>query len=279
MYPLVSIIIPFYNHKKYIQQTLSSIIEDTYPNKEIIIINDGSSDPDDSDIVQWIKEHPNVKIKYKKRENNGLTRTLNELVNLSDGKYIVICASDDYLINNTLTIRINILENSPNKMLLISDNIVVDDDDQLISNSNLFEMRKQKINSYNNDFGVKKMIVKRWSLAGPSWIAKKELFAIIGKFDENLIVEDWDFMLKVVSKNLAQFYPDLKVSAYRLHPKNTISNPDKQIRMWEDLYYTAKKHIKSFKNPYFKYLMWKNSRKNLKKLNKLKKAQAGHTSA
>lgn len=276
--PKISILIPYYNHNKFITQTLNSIIEDTYSNKEIIIINDGSPDLDDSNIIKWIELHQNeIYVQYIKRENKGLTKTFNELIGLASGQYIIACASDDYLINNTITERVDLLEKTPNKMILLSDTIIVDENSKLISNSNL-EYRNQTVDSYTSTFKLKKMIVKKWGLAGATWIAKKDLFTTIGLLDETLIVEDWDFMLRVASKNLALFYPNQKVSAYRLHPNNTINNPDKQIRMWEDLYYTAKKHIKSFQNPYFKYLMWKNSRKNLKKLNKLKKAQAGHTS-
>ena len=52
--PLVSFLIPYYNHKQYVDQTLESILNDTYPNKEIIIINDGSTDTDISIINQII---------------------------------------------------------------------------------------------------------------------------------------------------------------------------------------------------------------------------------
>lgn len=270
-FPLLSIIIPFYNHNHFIKQTLDSVLEDTYPNKEIIIINDGSSNPNDSNITQWLEQHQaEILIQYIKRENKGLTKTLNELIMLSKGKFIAICASDDYFINNTFQERIVILENNEDKMMILGDNIVINNDDKILFKSNLFEARKHKLKNYLTNFGLKRMIIKKWGMAGPCWLAKKDLFNEVGLFDENLIVEDWDFMLRVVAKNLAIFYPDKPVSAYRLHGNNTVSDPTKQIRMWEDLYYTAKKHIKSFKNPYFKYLMWKNSRKNLKKLNKMK---------
>lgn len=269
--PLISVIIPFYNHNHFIKKTLDSVLEDTYPNKEIIIINDGSSNPDDSNITKWIEQHKDeVSVQYSKRENRGLTKTLNELIGLSNGKYIIVCASDDYFINNTFSDRVQLLENSKNKKIVLADNVVINNDGEIIYKSNLFEARKHKISNYLSDFGLKRMIVKKWGFAGPCWLASKELFAEIGLFDEALIVEDWDFFLRFVCKDLAIFYPDKKVSAYRIHENNTISNPDKQQRMWEDLYYTAKKHIKSFRNPYFKYIMWKNSRKNLKKVKHFK---------
>lgn len=254
--PLISVIIPYYNHNRYIKQTLNSIIADTYPNKEIIIINDGSTDPDDSNIVEWLNQHNDIPVNYIKRENRGLTKTLNELIDLSHGKYICVCASDDYLINNTLETRIQILEQNPKKKVLISDNIVVDDDSKVLYNSNLFEMRKGQKRNYKSDVGLKYELIKRWGLAGACFIANKDVYKQIGKYDESLIVEDWDFFLRATAKNLVLFY-DEKVSAYRLHGNNTISDNVKQKKMLLDRANSAKNNIKNFSSLYFKYLLWR----------------------
>lgn len=268
-FPLVSILIPYYNHSHFIRQTLDSIIADTYPNKEIIIINDGSSNPDDFNITSWIDEHQNdIAIRYIKRENRGISKTFNELTNLAKGKYLMPCASDDYFINSTITARVKLLETNPSKMIVISDNIVVNDHGDILYNSNLFEMRKGRKRNYLNNFLLKRELIIRWGLAGPSWLGHKDIFNTIGDLDESLIVEDWDFFLRAAAKNLIIFY-DGKVSAYRLHENNTISNPEKQNRMILDRAQTAKKNIKNFKSPYFKYLLWKSYKKTLKGLTKL----------
>jgi alpha-1,3-rhamnosyltransferase len=74
-FPLVSVLIPFYNHNRFIKKTLDSILEDSYPNKEIIIINDGSTDPDDSNITAWIEDNSeSIPVSYSKRENRGVTK-------------------------------------------------------------------------------------------------------------------------------------------------------------------------------------------------------------
>jgi glycosyltransferase involved in cell wall biosynthesis len=247
-FPLVSVIIPFYNHNHFVKQTLDSIIEDSYPNKEIIIINDGSTNPDDTNITKWIKEHQNIITKYIKRENKGLTKTLNELVTLSSGKYIVVLASDDYLINNTITNRVKTLEINTEKLILLSDNIVIDDNNNQLYSSNLFEFHNTDKNKYFTDIGLAEIVVSQWSFAGPSWIANKKIFTEYGfYFNEKLIVEDWDFFLKIISKNLALFY-DEKVSAYRLHENNTSNNDSKKLKLCEDLYSTALTNLDLFDN-------------------------------
>jgi len=255
-FPLISVIIPFYNHNHFIKKTLDSILEDTYSNKEIIIINDGSSNPDDSNIINWIEQHKDdVSVQYIKRENRGLTKTLNELIRLSNGKYIVVCASDDYLINNTIKQRVNVLETTPDTLVLISDNIVVDNDGNQLYDSNLFSYRTGIKQNYLDRNRLKKTIIKNWGLAGPCFIANKKVYTILGNYDETLMVEDWDFFLRAVAHNYISFF-DEKVSAYRLH-NNTFSDTSKKTKMLQDLAHTAKKNIKEFQSPYFKYLLLK----------------------
>ena len=87
---LVSVIIPCYNHEKFIERTLNSVVADTYLNKEIMIINDGSKDNSDSVIRQWISIHEKtVAVFYINRSNKGICATINELVDKAKGKYIL----------------------------------------------------------------------------------------------------------------------------------------------------------------------------------------------
>ena len=66
-YPLISILIPYYNHNRYVASTLNSILEDPYPNKEIVVINDGSTESDSSDLLNWIDNNSHkMKIIYNK---------------------------------------------------------------------------------------------------------------------------------------------------------------------------------------------------------------------
>ncbi len=264
--PLVSFLIPYYNHKQYIQKTLDSIYSDTYPNKEIIIINDGSTDHDDSSINLWIKNHSNdILINYIKRENRGLTKTLNELVSISNGKYIAIIASDDYFINNTITERVALLEMIyPKKMMLVSDATVVDDQDNIIFESAMFEQRGAPKKNYFTDKGLKKEIIKRWSIVGPTGFMAKELFSVAGSYDESLLIEDWDFYLRVVAKDLLLFY-DAKVAAYRWHTDNTSQNKESERKRDIELCLTMKRNIHNFSFPY-NIMLWKRYRKCKRRL-------------
>ena len=253
--PLVSIIIPFYNHNDYIYKTLDSVLEDRYSNKEIVIINDGSSNPDDSNITKWIdKNSDKINIRYIKRENKGLTKTLNELISISKGKYILLCASDDYLINNTIKNRVKILEENPGKYLLLSDAVVVDDNDNMLYKSSLFDFYKSKKENYTYEDSLKMEIISNWSVAGATHLIKKELYDIVGLYDETLIVEDYDFFLRVVARDFILYY-DEKVSAYRRHDTNVSGDISRELKIFRDIKKTALKNFKLFDGVYREKLL------------------------
>jgi glycosyltransferase involved in cell wall biosynthesis len=233
------------------------MFNDSYPNKEIIIINDGSSNKDDSNITNWIEKHKDkIDIKYISRKNVGLTKTLNELISLSNGKYIVLCASDDYLINDTVTKRVELLQQNPDKLMVLSDAIVVDNNDKKIMDSSMSELYTANKENYKTDDGLKYEIITNWSIAGATHLIDKKLYEEIGLYNKNLIVEDWDFFLRAVAKDYILFY-DEKVSAYRQHDTNLSSNPKKALRMHEDLYNSALKHLNLFDEKYKKLLLEK----------------------
>ena len=92
--PLVSVIVPCYNHEKYVEETIESIVNQTYENIELIVIDDGSKDASPQIIEELSKKY---NFKFIHRSNKGLSATLNEGIRLSQGKYISVCASDDKL--------------------------------------------------------------------------------------------------------------------------------------------------------------------------------------
>ena len=108
---LISVIIPVYNTEKYLRKCLDSVINQTYKNLEIIIINDGSTD--DSGLI--IKEYVTIdnRIIAKEQNNKGLSVVRNIGVEIASGEYIVFVDSDDWIEPNLCEVALNrILENS-----------------------------------------------------------------------------------------------------------------------------------------------------------------------
>ena len=103
---LVSIIIPYYNHKDYIEELLKSIKNQTYNKLETIVINDGSNDGS-------LKLLRNLKSKYRfnlyTQKNKGICATLNRGLNLAKGEFIMPIGSDDVLFNTKVEDQVKIL--------------------------------------------------------------------------------------------------------------------------------------------------------------------------
>jgi len=93
--PLVSIIIPAYNAEKYISECLDSVIEQSFKNVEIIVVNDGSKDNTLSIVKQYAAKHRNLVV--LDQENKGQSIAINEGIRLSGGKYIKIFDADDIM--------------------------------------------------------------------------------------------------------------------------------------------------------------------------------------
>lgn len=113
--PKVSVIIPSYNHEKYIAQTLNSLYKQTYDNLELIVLDDGSKDRS-FEVAQKVLEEIGSKftnVICLRKDNEGICKTLNKGLELMTGDYLFICASDDYYFEDFVEKQINYLESNP----------------------------------------------------------------------------------------------------------------------------------------------------------------------
>ena len=121
-FPLVSIRIPSFNHRQFVEQALDSVIQDSYPNKELVIIDDGSTDDSAAVISRWIDTNGHrIAVNYSRHPRNlGIARTLNELVKRCAGEYIAGVASDDYLLPDGILQRYLYLQEQHRRYTLAS---------------------------------------------------------------------------------------------------------------------------------------------------------------
>lgn len=99
---LFSVIIPVFNAEKFIEYTINSVLNQTYKNFELIIINDGSTDSSHNICKQYYEKYENII--YIEKENTGVSDTRNFGLNIATGEYILFLDADDILPNNTLEI-------------------------------------------------------------------------------------------------------------------------------------------------------------------------------
>ena len=116
--PTVSVVLPVYNGEKYVGNAIHSIIEQTYKDWELIIVDDGSSDHSLSICETISKTDPRIRV-YKNQENLGLARTMNRLVDFARGEYIAVQEQDDISLPWRIAEEVNLL-NENEKVGLVS---------------------------------------------------------------------------------------------------------------------------------------------------------------
>ena len=110
-HPLVSVIIPSYNHAQYLEESVSSVIKSEYPSLEIIIVNDGSTD-DTSTVAKKIVAESKV-VQYLEQKNQGVETARNTGIKASSGKYILPLDGDDLISKNYIKKAVEVLEKRP----------------------------------------------------------------------------------------------------------------------------------------------------------------------
>ncbi|OGI08693.1 MAG: hypothetical protein A2Y40_05310 [Candidatus Margulisbacteria bacterium GWF2_35_9] len=108
-WPLVTIVMPAYNHELFVEDAIRSVHNQTYQNIELIVINDGSRD-NTADCIQAVWEKHNKSFTYISRSNKGLSSTLSEGLSLAKGKYFFYVASDDMIYPYYVEVMVDFFE-------------------------------------------------------------------------------------------------------------------------------------------------------------------------
>lgn len=124
----VSICIPTYNGEKYIKKTIESILNQTFDNYEVIIVDDGSTD----NTINIIKSYNNPKFKIiSKEKSKGMVYNWNRCFDYADGKYILFLFQDDIITPNCLEEKVNVMDNNDEIVFSYSASAIIDENDRV----------------------------------------------------------------------------------------------------------------------------------------------------
>jgi glycosyltransferase involved in cell wall biosynthesis len=119
MLPKVSILIPCYNADRWIAQAIQSALDQTYPHKEVIVVDDGSTDRS-LEVIQSFGD----RIRWETQPNQGGNKTRNRLLELSTGDWLQYLDADDYLLEDKIENQIQFLLKVPNIDIVYSPSIL-----------------------------------------------------------------------------------------------------------------------------------------------------------
>lgn len=214
MSKLVSIIIPCYNAEKYIAETIQSVINQTYKNWELIIVNDGSTDHS-LNIIKEFAANDN-RISLIDKPNSGVSDSRNKGLEKAKGEYIAFLDADDvwnsqYLEKQIANLQSNRFNISYTACQLINQN-----------GEKLQKHLRGENNPQLNDF----LLQKGNYITSPSGIVyKRECFNKVNGFDSNLSNNaDQDILIQMLAKGNTIGYIDECLWNYRIHDNNMSKN-------------------------------------------------------
>ena len=222
--PLVSIITPVYNHEKFIGDTINSIINQTYQNWEMLIVDDCSTDESWEIMQEWAKKDNRIKI-FKNEENKGLIPNWKFLIDNSKGEYIAFLEGDDIFCPENLKKKMEIFEKYSDLGMVYNDFDVIDEENNvLIKNfykklsTKTYQKEKIKASEYlyskNTPFSTYGQIMIRKNVISISGYPRS-----FSTNEKIFLPSDWDFNFRVATKNKIYFIEDVLLQ-YRKHAHN-----------------------------------------------------------
>jgi len=190
--PLISVIIPTFNRGYTINKTIKSVINQTYKNLEIIIVDDGSTD----DTQKVVKNNNDKRIKYlRHKKNKGGSAARNTGIKHSHGKYIAFLDSDDLFFDNKLEKQFNILNNLSSQYAGICCNTII----KTNFGSFISDINQEKTIKRDLIYKILSMDIK-WR-AGSTLMIRKNIIKDVGFWDETFPRhQDYEFLIKIIEK-------------------------------------------------------------------------------
>ena len=224
-YPLVTICIPAYNHENYVQETIQSVLDQTYPNIELILINDGSID-NTSNSINVFETKCKAKLSnyvYINRCNRGLVSTLNEMIKMATGEFIKVIASDDILKETLVEESVSFL--SINNVDLLFFNLDIIDNSSNVIQENIPGIKGlgTELNDISELSLEKSLDYNRFY--GPAYFLRKNVYDKVGYYNEKILIEDWEFLLRCIKSNIKYDHLAKALVKYRDHANNSWKRP------------------------------------------------------
>ena len=227
--PLLSIIVASYNNEHYIRDCFDSILEQSYPNLEIIVVDDCSTDNSAAIINEYVAGHPGVVKGFFNSSNRGVAFTRHRAMQEAGGDYITTLDSDDYYyskqkLEKEMALALEQKQTAEKEVIAFSNIALVKPDKTLIQFWDQISPIKEG--------HIFEEIIGRSCMIPRDFVMNKELYFAVGGYDCSLpIFEDWDLKIRL-SHHYEFKYTGIPGTAYRRHGTGLSSRPQEEIILW-----------------------------------------------
>ncbi|MFC1664099.1 glycosyltransferase [Pseudomonadota bacterium] len=220
--PQVSVVMPAYNHQRFVGEAITSVLNQSLSDLELVIIDDGSTD----NTAEVIKSFSDKRIRYQYQENQDAYNALNKAIELANGRYISVLNSDDFYTPDRLERLLEVCRER-NAKCVFTDVLPVTEESSAIEPQHPWNIWHKK----NCDYYLENKDLYNGFLHGNFMVTTSNLFMYasamrkVGKFKPLRYLHDYDFIFRVLLEFPQQtiYLDDERLVNYRLHGSNTIS--------------------------------------------------------
>ncbi len=232
----VSIITASYNYEQYISETIDSVINQTYQNWELIIVDDGSVDSSLKIINSYVNKDSRIKLYvHKNHINRGLIETIKLALSKVSGEYIVFLEADDYISNDYISKKMEVFVKNPNIGLIYNDI-------KLIGNQNIIDERELYLNKIRNFWRKNAceqlcdaMHIMNMIPTFSCVMLKKSLLNQCSFNSPRVAWLDWWLWAQVVAKTKV-YYINEELTKWRMHSNSYIKREKLNIEYYKSTY-------------------------------------------
>ncbi|MDA8485026.1 glycosyltransferase [Pseudomonas resinovorans] len=211
--PLVSVIISSYNHANYVEAAIESVLAQTYPNVELLVVDDGSRDDSVARIRRLQEIHG---FDFVAQENKGLSRTLNETIARSKGSLIAPFGSDDIMRPERLALQVAHMQGRPEVGVCAGNVETIDAAGRVRPKQKLRPARRLDFDDIFLD--------RKPGAPAPTMLFRREAIEVVGGYDPEIRLEDLLMKLKITRAGYVIDIMDEVLAQYRTHEHNTYKN-------------------------------------------------------
>jgi glycosyltransferase involved in cell wall biosynthesis len=248
--PLVSIVFTSYNHCEYLRQALDSLLNQTYPNTEIIIIDDCSTDGS-QEILREYEHFENINLKLQTQNSGSYVKASNLGASFAKGEYLLFAQCDDFAEPNQIELLVEASLNNPTVGVVFSKSNLVDNKGVRLSDD--YECRDNKfkiaVNRNNFIFGDEMRSFLSVSCVIPNLsaalVSHKLFIKVNGLSEKYLMASDWSFWLEL-SELTDFYYINSPLNNFRQH-NTTIRSQTKINKQLIEIFNVFQSHISKYK--------------------------------
>lgn len=210
--PVVSLLLQSYNHSRFLAQSVGTALDQTFPDKEIWVVDDGSTDDSHEVLTEWSSR---AGFRYDRQPNQGLIATLNRMIAGSRGEFVALQATDDFWHPQKTARQIEFLRTHPEVDVCLTATVCVDADGKRLGSAS-----QKFLSASPAGYGFEALFTGKTAIPCASALFRRSALEKYGPYDPTFPVEDLWFWLRLArGGGRIAFLPE-ELTYYRLHGSN-----------------------------------------------------------